>query len=77
MQMMQIATNIRNLREQRGLTVTQLAEMVGISKQSMSNIELSNRFMSFQTGVKLAQALGVTCEELANGIKIEEESKNE
>lgn len=70
---LQIAANIKILREERGLSQSELAMKVGISKQAVSNLELSNNFMSFETGLKLAKALGVTAEELAYGRKENEE----
>ena len=64
---MQIATNIKNLREQKGLSQEELAKKAGISRSAIANIESSQNFMGFETALKLSCALGITCEELAYG----------
>ena len=55
---------IRELREQRGMTVTRLAELVGCSRPHMSNIELGHSPVAPGYRALIAAALGVTLTEL-------------
>lgn len=64
---MQIAANIKTLREQKGMSQEELARMCGLSRGAIAKIETSWKFPSFESGLRIAKALGVTCEELAYG----------
>lgn len=74
---MQIATTIKRYREEHKMTVTELAARVGITKQALSNIERNNHLTSLETALKIAKALGITCEELAYGTKETHENEKE
>jgi len=50
---------IRAIRERSGLTATQLAEMVGVTRPFISNIELNNRDGSPEVIKAIAAALKV------------------
>ena len=64
---MQIAANIKALREQKGISQEELARMCGLSRGTIAKIETNWKFPSFESGLRIAKALGVTCEELAYG----------
>ncbi|MFF3671716.1 helix-turn-helix domain-containing protein [Microtetraspora malaysiensis] len=50
---------IRALRKAQGLTVTQLSRRIGLTPQSLSNIELEHRSGSARTLNLIAHELGV------------------
>lgn len=64
---MSLADNIRRLREQKKLTQHELAQKVGVSQQAILNFEKGKNNPNIVTGVNIAKALGVTCEELVEG----------
>lgn len=55
-----MANRIRQLRLERGMTLEELAEMVGTSLQQISRLELSDRRLSEKWIRPIAQALGVS-----------------
>lgn len=55
---------LRQLRRQKDLTQEQLAEVTGLSVDSISNIERGINAPSFQTLERLAKALSVSVAEL-------------
>ena len=59
-----LATRLRVLRAERGLTVRQVAEMSGVAKETISQIERGERHPYDRTLAKLAQAYDVPVEEL-------------
>jgi len=54
-----IARNVRELREQRDLTQTQLAEKAGVNTMTVSRTERGEHAPSTNTLVRLAEALNV------------------
>ena len=64
---MQIATNIKTLREQKGISQEELAKLSGLSRSAIAKIETGWQFPSFESGLRIARALDTTCEELAYG----------
>jgi transcriptional regulator with XRE-family HTH domain len=50
---------IRRLRKARGLSVPQLAQMIRVTPQSLSNIELGNKGASLEILMRIAEVLGV------------------
>lgn len=64
---MQIAKNLKQFRKEQKLSLAELAEMAGVTKQSISYFENCDRCPSFEVGMKIAKALGITAEELAYG----------
>ena len=55
---------VRVWREHRGLTVSALAEKAGIAQPYLSQIETGKREGTLQTMKKIADALGVTLDDL-------------
>ena len=57
---MQLGSRLQEIREDQGLTQTELAVRVRTSQSTISQIEAGDRNPSYRTLVKLAAALGVT-----------------
>ena len=55
----QIGLRVSKLREQQGLTTTELAKRVGISQAQISRLENGKQGFRSATLVRIAQALGV------------------
>lgn len=55
-----LGTTIRELRQNHGLTIAEVAEQVGISRGMLSKIENAQTATSLETIAKLANALGVS-----------------
>jgi len=54
--------NLRELREAAGLSQRQLADAVGLTDQTISNIERGARTPSVETALSIARVLGVSVE---------------
>lgn len=64
-----LATTLRSLREQRGLTQRQLAEQAGVNRATLQNIEQSRVFRPWRHIVDaLADALGVEPDTLTTDV---------
>ena len=50
---------LRELRLKKGLTVTELAELSGMTQPTISRLETGGRSPSWETVIRLAEALGV------------------
>lgn len=61
---MSLGDNIKKAREKFGYTQAECAELVGVSQPTYSLYENSKRTPTIDKGVKIAKALGTTCEEL-------------
>lgn len=55
----ELAKGLRELREQRGLSLSLVAERAGLSYQMVSYVEREMRMPTVETLVRLALALGV------------------
>ena len=55
---------VRELRAQRGLAQGQLAEAMGVSRQTINSIETERYTPSLQLAMALARYFGVTVEEM-------------
>ena len=55
------AERLRTIREEAGISQYRLAKLSGISKQSLSRLELGETQPSWETVQRLATALGVDC----------------
>ncbi|NDK90584.1 helix-turn-helix transcriptional regulator [Gordonia desulfuricans] len=66
-----IATNVRRLRLQEGLTVGDMAARVGISKAMLSKIENAQTSCSLSTLARLATAFDVSVTSLFRGADVE------
>jgi transcriptional regulator with XRE-family HTH domain len=60
----QLGERVRALREQRGLSQGQLAELVSTHPQSLSQVERGIRSLTLQQVVKLSRALKVSTDEI-------------
>ena len=60
----QIGQNIRQIREDTGLTQEKLAEMLEIAQNTLSYIETGNHFCTAETIEKLITALNIEPHEL-------------
>jgi transcriptional regulator with XRE-family HTH domain len=65
------AANVRRLRERAGLSQEELSYRAGIHRTQISLIEGGHRVGRLDTVIKLAGALGVGVEELADGMSWE------
>lgn len=52
--------NIARLRKEFNMSQTELAEKIGVQKQTISNIERGNRYPTFETMEKIAQVFHAT-----------------
>jgi transcriptional regulator with XRE-family HTH domain len=59
------AQRLRELRKKAGLSEAKLADRSGVSFATLHDYGLARRKPSFAAVVKLARALGVTCEAFA------------
>lgn len=59
-----IGQNMKNLRKQRGITQEQLADMTGLSKVHISNMENANTKVSLSAIVKIAVALKTSVDQI-------------
>ncbi|MEV2226605.1 helix-turn-helix domain-containing protein [Nocardia vinacea] len=66
-----IARNVRQLRQQQGLSVGDMAERIGISKAMLSKIENAQTSCSLGTLARLAQGLDVPVTSLFRGADTE------
>lgn len=55
---MTIGEQIRNIRKEKGLTQKELARRVGLSWQTISNVE-NNKYTSLKTLNKIAKVLDI------------------
>lgn len=56
---------VRVFRKHRGLTVVQLAEMTGLSRPYLTEIETGKKTGSFDAMARIARALNVSLDDLA------------
>lgn len=61
-----LGQRMAEFRKAQGLTQTQLAEMLGISQQTVAHYEVGRLRVAVAMLPALTQALGVTCEDLLN-----------
>lgn len=66
----EIAKRLRNIRKEKGLSQTDLAEMLGVTKQCISLFECGERLPKYQVIERFADALGVDVEYFINGITL-------
>jgi transcriptional regulator with XRE-family HTH domain len=62
-------TNLKRLREARGLSRDELASLSGISADSIYRIETARRLVKISTWFRLAGGLGAEPAELSEGIE--------
>lgn len=59
-----LADGIRRIRNERGLTQTELARMAGVSPSAMSQAEAGHRGLALETLLTLSDAIGVSLDDL-------------
>ncbi len=71
-----LGSNIKKIRNNRKLTQNQLAQRIGVSKQTISNWENNNQKPELDTFVALAKDLQCSTDYLLDFSKIEEINRN-
>ena len=61
MELKQFAARLKELRIEKGLTQPRLAELAGLTKAGIANLEQGRREPSWATVVALCAALGIDC----------------
>jgi len=61
---MTIGENIKRLREDKNMTQEDLAQILGVTSSNISQIESGDRGLNISKAQKIAQALGITIDEL-------------
>lgn len=64
---MSFADNMRILREQKNLTKTELAQLVGVTHASISYYESGQKMPNAVIAAKIAKKLDTTVEKLVSG----------
>ena len=64
----QIGERVRALRTDRGLTQTELGEMLNLNQSNISAIERGDRGVTIHQAVRIAKALQVSVDELLTGV---------
>jgi DNA-binding XRE family transcriptional regulator len=59
-----VNNNLREIREGLGLTQEQLADLIGLSRQSIISIERGHFMPSIETALRLSSALGIQIDAL-------------
>lgn len=57
---MTFGQRIKSERMKQGISMNKLAKMVGIAQSGLSDLEAEKRQVSFETAIKLIEALGFT-----------------
>lgn len=70
---MNIGQNIKRLREERGLTQQQIADMVNMHRSNYSKVENGQRELSIIALNKIAKYFGITLDNLVNSGDIPQE----
>lgn len=65
----QVGSRIRSLREAAGISLRQFALSIGADKTYLSEVELGRRSPTLDTLERIAHGLGLTLEELFEGIE--------
>jgi putative transcriptional regulator len=65
--MLSIANRVRELRTERGLSQSELADAVGVSRQTVGAIEAGRHVPSVTIAIAIAQFFGVPVEKAFRG----------
>ena len=74
---MSLAENLRSLRTAKGYSQAELAKFVGVSQQTISQVETSQISLNVETAVAIAKKLDTTAEQLVDGQTAERTDENE
>ena len=66
-----VALSLNEIRNKRGLTQEDLAELVGVRRSTISAIECGDRRPSMSVLMSLAGALGMTLDDLSAAMGVE------
>lgn len=61
---------LREIRESRGLTRTELGALIGMSAEAIRNYEMGYRRPNPSVALRVAKALGITVEDLYHSLGI-------
>lgn len=61
---MDVGGNLKRIREDRGLTQQQLADLVAVSKPMICRVERGTKNLTVQLATQLAEALGCDLDDL-------------
>lgn len=64
---MSLAENLKNLRTAKGYSQAELAKFVGVSQQTISQVEMKQISLNVETAVAIAKKLDTTAERLVDG----------
>ena len=62
-----LAENLKNLRIRKQFSQAELAKLVGVSQQTISQVETSQISLNAETAVDIAKKLDTTAEQLVDG----------
>lgn len=68
--MISTGERIKRLREQRGMTQEELADLVGVHQSKISHCETGARGISLDLAARIATALGVKVDELLPAVEV-------
>ena len=74
---MSLAENLRNLRIRKQFSQAELAKLVGVSQQTISQVETNQISLNVETAVAIAKKLDTTAEQLVDGQTAERTNENE
>lgn len=64
---MSLAENLKNLRIRKQYSQAELAKLVGVSQQTISQVETNQISLNVETAVAIAKKLDTTAEQLVDG----------
>lgn len=73
---MSLAENLKNLRIRKQFSQAELAKLVGVSQQTISQVETSQISLNVETAVAIAKKLDTTAEQLVDGQTAERTDEN-
>lgn len=68
--LVEIGTRIQNRRKQRGYTQEQLADLMNVSKQMISNLERGNKAIRIDNLINLSRVLDISADYILTGKEI-------
>jgi len=71
-----LAENLKNLRIRKQFSQAELAKLVGVSQQTISQVETSQISLNVETAVAIAKKLDTTAEQLVDGQTAERTDEN-